>query len=104
LRFFFLFPGGAALSVLAISGAPIKFTGVGEKVEALEPFYPDRMASRILGMGDVVTMVEKAQKVRERERARARARERERERSRERERERERARARASERASERDN
>ena len=55
--------GGAALSVRAISGAPIKFTGVGEKVEALSPFYPERMASRILGMGDVVTMVEKAQKV-----------------------------------------
>jgi len=55
--------GGAALSVRAISGAPIKFTGVGEKVEALSPFYPDRMASRILGMGDVVTMVEKAQQV-----------------------------------------
>jgi len=55
--------GGAALSVRAISGAPIKFTGVGEKVEALSPFYPERMASRILGMGDVVTMVETAQKV-----------------------------------------
>eukprot|EP00287_Rhodomonas_sp_CCMP768_P016858 CAMPEP_0202815056 /NCGR_PEP_ID=MMETSP1389-20130828/5998_1 /ASSEMBLY_ACC=CAM_ASM_000865 /TAXON_ID=302021 /ORGANISM="Rhodomonas sp., Strain CCMP768" /LENGTH=486 /DNA_ID=CAMNT_0049486931 /DNA_START=253 /DNA_END=1713 /DNA_ORIENTATION=- len=55
--------GGAALSVQAISGKPIKFVGVGEKVEALEPFYPERMASRILGMGDVVSMVEKAQKV-----------------------------------------
>ncbi len=53
--------GGAALSVRAISGKPIKFIGVGEKVEALQPFYPDRMASRILNMGDVLTLVEKAQ-------------------------------------------
>ncbi|MEC4817604.1 MAG: signal recognition particle protein [Scytonema sp. PMC 1069.18] len=53
--------GGAALSVRKISGAPIKFVGLGEKVEALQPFYPDRMASRILGMGDVLTLVEKAQ-------------------------------------------
>lgn len=53
--------GGAALSVRRISGQPIKFIGVGEKVEALQPFYPDRMASRILGMGDVLTLVEKAQ-------------------------------------------
>lgn len=53
--------GGAALSVRKISGQPIKFVGVGEKVEALQPFYPDRMASRILGMGDVLTLVEKAQ-------------------------------------------
>ncbi|NJN29748.1 MAG: signal recognition particle protein [Synechococcales cyanobacterium RM1_1_8] len=53
--------GGAALSIRTISGQPIKFIGVGEKVEALEPFYPDRMASRILGMGDVLTLVEKAQ-------------------------------------------
>jgi signal recognition particle subunit SRP54 len=53
--------GGAALSVRAVSGQPIKFVGVGEKVEALQPFYPDRMASRILGMGDVLTLVEKAQ-------------------------------------------
>ncbi|MEO1402102.1 MAG: signal recognition particle protein [Cyanobacteria bacterium J06635_1] len=53
--------GGAALSVRRISGKPIKFIGVGEKVEALQPFYPDRMASRILGMGDVLTLVEKAQ-------------------------------------------
>ena len=52
--------GGAALSVRQISGQPIKFVGVGEKVEALQPFYPDRMASRILGMGDVLTLVEKA--------------------------------------------
>lgn len=53
--------GGAALSVRQISGQPIKFVGVGEKVEALQPFYPDRMASRILGMGDVIGFVEKAQ-------------------------------------------
>jgi signal recognition particle subunit SRP54 len=53
--------GGAALSVRQISGQPIKFVGTGEKVEALQPFYPDRMASRILGMGDVLTLVEKAQ-------------------------------------------
>lgn len=53
--------GGSALSVRHISGQPIKFVGVGEKVEALQPFYPDRMASRILGMGDVLTLVEKAQ-------------------------------------------
>ena len=53
--------GGAALSVRQVSGQPIKFVGVGEKVEALDPFYPDRMASRILNMGDIVTLVEKAQ-------------------------------------------
>ncbi len=53
--------GGAALSVKAVTGCPIKFTGTGEKLDALEPFYPDRMASRILGMGDVLTLVEKAQ-------------------------------------------
>ncbi len=53
--------GGAALSVRQISGKPIKFIGVGEKVEALQPFYPERMASRILGMGDIITLVEKAQ-------------------------------------------
>jgi signal recognition particle subunit SRP54 len=53
--------GGAALSVRQIAGKPIKFIGVGEKVEALQPFYPDRMASRILGMGDIITLVEKAQ-------------------------------------------
>ncbi|MGL6283080.1 MAG: signal recognition particle protein, partial [Microcoleaceae cyanobacterium] len=53
--------GGAALSVRRVSGQPIKFVGVGEKVEALQPFFPERMASRILGMGDVLTLVEKAQ-------------------------------------------
>ena len=54
--------GGAALSVRQITGKPIKFMGVGEKVDALEPFHPDRVASRILGMGDVVTLVEEAQR------------------------------------------
>ena len=54
--------GGAALSVREVSGAPIKFVGTGEKMGALEPFYPERMASRILGMGDVVSLVEKAAK------------------------------------------
>ena len=53
--------GGAALSIHAVTGAPIKFVGVGEKVSALEPFYPDRLASRILGMGDVLTLIEKTQ-------------------------------------------
>lgn len=52
--------GGAALSLRAVTGKPIKYVGMGEKLDALEPFYPDRMASRILGMGDVVTLVEKA--------------------------------------------
>jgi len=52
--------GGAALSMRAVTGAPIKFLGVGEKLEALEPFFPARVAGRILGMGDVVTLVEKA--------------------------------------------
>ena len=53
--------GGAALSLRAVSGAPIRYLGVGEKVEALEPFHADRLASRILGMGDVLTLVERAQ-------------------------------------------
>lgn len=53
--------GGAALSVRAVTGKPIKFAGTGEKLEDLEPFYPDRMASRILGMGDVLTLIEKAE-------------------------------------------
>jgi signal recognition particle subunit SRP54 len=53
--------GGAALSVKAVTGKPIKFVGVGEKVDAIEVFHPDRMASRILGMGDILTLVEKAQ-------------------------------------------
>ena len=54
--------GGAALSIRQVSGQPIKFIGTGEKVEALQPFHPERMAGRILGMGDVLTLVEKAQK------------------------------------------
>lgn len=53
--------GGAALSIKAVTGCPIKFAGIGEKMDALEAFYPDRMASRILGMGDVLTLIEKAQ-------------------------------------------
>jgi len=53
--------GGAALSVRAVTGKPIKFIGVGEKISALEPFHPDRMASQILGMGDVLSLIEKAQ-------------------------------------------
>ncbi len=52
--------GGAALTVLAITGKPIKFAGIGEKPDDIEPFYPDRMASRILGMGDVLTLIDKA--------------------------------------------
>ena len=53
--------GGAALSVRAVTGKPLKFTGMGEKLDALEPFHPDRMASRILGMGDMMSLIEKAQ-------------------------------------------
>ena len=53
--------GGATLSVKAVTGKPVKFCSVGEKLGDLEPFYPDRMASRILGMGDVLTLIEKAQ-------------------------------------------
>ncbi len=55
--------GGAVLSVKAVTGRPVKFVGMGEKLDALEPFYPDRMASRILGMGDVLSLIEKAQAV-----------------------------------------
>ena len=54
--------GGAALSVRAITGKPIKYAGMGEKLEDIEPFHPDRMASRILGMGDVLSLIEKAEK------------------------------------------
>ncbi|MBL7124670.1 MAG: signal recognition particle protein [Dehalococcoidales bacterium] len=54
--------GGAALSIRWVSGVPIKFIGIGEKIDAFEPFYPDRLASRILGMGDVLTFIEKAEK------------------------------------------
>ncbi len=53
--------GGAALSIRAVTGKPIKFSGTGEKMEDIEPFHPDRMASRILGMGDVLTLIEKAE-------------------------------------------
>jgi signal recognition particle subunit SRP54 len=63
--------GGAALSVKAVTGVPIKFIGMGEKLEALEPFHPDRMASRILGMGDVLSLVEKAQATFDMEEAKA---------------------------------
>jgi signal recognition particle subunit SRP54 len=61
--------GGAALSVKAVTGKPIKFIGIGEKLDKIEEFHPDRMASRILGMGDVVTLVEKAQEQFDREEA-----------------------------------
>jgi signal recognition particle subunit SRP54 len=54
--------GGAALSTKSVTGKPIKFVGVGEKLDALEPFHPDRMASRILGMGDVLTLIEKVER------------------------------------------
>ena len=53
--------GGAALSIKAVTNTPIKFAGMGEKLDALEAFHPERMASRILGMGDVLTLIEKAQ-------------------------------------------
>jgi signal recognition particle subunit SRP54 len=53
--------GGAALSIRTVTGVPVKFMGVGEKTDALEPFYPDRLASRILGMGDVLSLIERAQ-------------------------------------------
>lgn len=61
--------GGAALSVRRVTGKPIKFLGIGEKTDALEPFYPDRMASRILGMGDVLSLVEQAQRTVDQEHA-----------------------------------
>ncbi|GER87824.1 signal recognition particle protein [Dictyobacter vulcani] len=53
--------GGAALSIRTVTGVPVKFMGIGEKTDALEPFYPDRLASRILGMGDVLSLIERAQ-------------------------------------------
>jgi signal recognition particle subunit SRP54 len=59
--------GGAALSIRYITGKPIKFLGTGEKVDALEPFYPDRLASRILGMGDILSIVEQAERTADRE-------------------------------------
>ena len=55
--------GGAALSIRAVTGKPIKFAGMGEKLDQIEPFYPDRMAGRILGMGDVLSLIEKAEQV-----------------------------------------
>lgn len=61
--------GGAALSIRQITGKPIKFMGVGEKIDALEPFYPDRVASRILDMGDIVTLVEQAERKLDRSKA-----------------------------------
>ena len=63
--------GGACLSIKAVTGKPIKFVGVGEKLTDLEPFYPDRMASRILGLGDVLTLIEKAQEAVSEEQAKA---------------------------------
>ena len=63
--------GGAALSMRAVTGCPIKLIGVGEKLDAIEPFHPDRIASRILGMGDVVSLVERAQETIERDEAEA---------------------------------
>lgn len=62
--------GGAALSVKSVTGKPILFAGMGEKIEALEPFHPDRMASRILGMGDVLTLIEKVSESSDAEKAR----------------------------------
>jgi signal recognition particle subunit SRP54 len=62
--------GGAALSIKAVTGLPIKFVGLGEKMDAIEPFHPDRMASRILGMGDMLTLIEKAQSSVDEEKAR----------------------------------
>ncbi len=62
--------GGAALSIRSVTGVPIKFLGTGEKTDALEPFHPDRLASRILGMGDVLTLIEKAEAMFDQEQAR----------------------------------
>jgi signal recognition particle subunit SRP54 len=61
--------GGAALSIRSVTGVPIKFMGMGEKTDALEPFYPDRLASRILGMGDVLSLIERAQETIDQEEA-----------------------------------
>jgi signal recognition particle subunit SRP54 len=63
--------GGAALSIRAVTGAPIFFVGMGEKPEALEPFHPDRMASRILGQGDVLSLIEKVEKAYDQKQAEA---------------------------------
>ncbi|HZP89911.1 MAG TPA: signal recognition particle protein, partial [Actinomycetota bacterium] len=62
--------GGAALSITAVTGRPVFFVGTGEKLTDLEPFYPDRMASRILGMGDVLSLIDKAQQAMDQDRAR----------------------------------
>jgi len=62
--------GGAALSIRAVTGKPIKFVGLGEKIDAIEPFYPDRMASRILGMGDILTLIDKVETTVDQEKAR----------------------------------
>lgn len=61
--------GGAALSMVAVTGKPVKFAGIGEKIDAIEVFYPDRLAGRILGMGDVLTLIEKAEAVVDKENA-----------------------------------
>ena len=61
--------GGAALSIRSVTGKPIKFIGIGEKPDAIEPFHPERLASRILGMGDILTLVEKVQATVDRKRA-----------------------------------
>ena len=63
--------GGAALSIRSITGKPILFVGTGEKLDALEPFHPDRVASRILGMGDVLSLIERAEKAYDRSQAEA---------------------------------
>src|SRR5699024_649628 len=63
--------GGAALSIRAVTQKPIKFIGMGEKLDDLEPFYPDRMASRILGMGDILSLIEKAQESMDLDKAKA---------------------------------
>ena len=65
--------GGAALSIRKVTGAPVKFVGVGEKYDALEPFIPERIVGRILGMGDVLGLIEKAEKYRREKSARNRA-------------------------------
>ncbi len=61
--------GGAALSIRSITGKPIKFLGVGEKIDALEAFHPDRLASRILGMGDVFSLIEEVERKVDKEKA-----------------------------------
>lgn len=61
--------GGAALSITSVAGVPIKFIGIGEKTDALEPFYPERMASRILGMGDMLSLIEKAESASDKQKA-----------------------------------